>query len=292
MSYTRTLTANPNGAFPLSIETNSVQFKMFAEDRRDILVELTTEDDQDSKAGRAIDNAWGEMERKRYKLFVENPNTVVYGSGGGVSFGDGNVQFNRFGGVTVTGSISGDMSIVGGRVFVGGVEQKPGGRSVTSRGIVAVVRFPRHSPVEIDIRSGLVDIEGEIGHLEVECGSGSVGVTEAASAQVRISSGSFGANAIYGRTDLRASSGSLNVAYLNGDFNITASSGNIRIGQIHAAGEIEVGSGNIMVRAFDGRYLDLRAGSGNIEHPEGDDRIKARIGSGYINGRNPRRNRW
>jgi hypothetical protein len=289
-SYTRTLTANPNGAFPLSIETNSVRFKMFAENRQDIVVELTAVDGQDSEAGRAVDTAWGELERNRYRLFVENPRNVI--SVSGVSYGNGNVQVNSFGGVTVTGSISGNMSVINGRVYIDGVEQTPGGRNSSSKGIVATVRFPKHSPVTIETQSGSFDIEGEIGELDADSSSGSINAAEVASAKVRVSSGSFGANAIYGRTDLRASSGNLSVAYLNGPFDIAVSSGNVRIGQIHAAGEVEASSGNINVRAFDGEYLKLRASSGNIEHPEGDDRITAKVSSGSINGRSPRRNRW
>lgn len=282
MGYTRKFAANPGGPTLLDIKSNSVQFQLYAQNRRDILVELTTKDKPGEEAARLMDEAWGELTGGSYQLRVDNPN--------GVSNGGRGIQINNFGGGISVQNVSGNMSVIGGRVYVDGheVTQSQGGAS--SHDITAKVYFPAHSPLRLETSAGDFEIDGQVGRLAAKLGAGDIRANRAGEVDIFSSSGDIRVDEVIGNAIVDTSSGDVVIGYVEGVVDFGASSGDIRVKEIVGNGRIKASSGDIYVGKFKGDSLILRTSSGDIEHPDVPG-IEADTSSGDINGISPRRGR-
>lgn len=289
MSYTRELLEDARGPVAIELEGNALTFKVKAERRSGVLVELWTSGGKDSAEAGIIRDATLTSGNNGLKLNVPVPNSVIiYGRNGGttviggssvvtggffsgsVQIGNGNVQVNQFG--------------RGRNVFASG----GGNATVLEHGIEVIVYVPEDSDVVCFKGCGL-EITGRVGLIETDFSGGDVVFQQAGELKVRTSGGDIEGDYVSFRARVRTSGGDIEIGEVRGPIELETSGGNVSVGAAYQDGSMRTSGGNVSIKEFYGQSLRLTTSGGNIRHPEHSG-ISARTSGGRINGKST--NRW
>lgn len=249
MTYTRELTASPNGPTDLRM-TGIVDFEVVLQRRKDILVELSTEDRGDSDNAQCINKSTLERTRDAYTLKVESP-----------LYGFSPFSYQRFDNVVQRGYSS-------------------GGRSH----ITAVIFLPENSFLSLVSHGGSLTVTGNAGKIETELHGGSVHFQNASQIDIETHGGSVRGDYVGGRADVRGGGGDIVLEEIRGEMQLKTSGGNIKVGTAYGNGFMRTSGGNLRIREFYGQRLEMHTSGGDITYPPHVG-ISARTSGGRINGR-------
>jgi hypothetical protein len=133
-----------------------------------------------------------------------------------------------------------------------------------------------HVSYEIEAPTG-VAVRGRLG-------SGDLGLTDVATADVTVASGNILLERATGAVSVKSGSGDLTATGLRGATTLTTGSGNIEATEISGGAPVRVrtGSGDVEVTLTQAAPIKAEAGSGNVDLnvPAGSYRLEARTGSG------------
>lgn len=252
---------------PIRIESGVSQF---------VEIDLFTKDADDSESAKAIRSATLAEGTDFAQVRVPD-RPAQYGSVQGVTFGRRGVQVTN---------VRGNMTIVGNRVFVDGVEIRPGSSSGEAiHGIEVTIRTPRLANLKFDTTGcDLTHVGDPLGRVEAKSQSGSASLRSLTAVSFKSQSGSLDvqdavrvqartqSGSIYVRTarviDAKSQSGSIEVLGLSGDANADSMSGSVRItalteGDVYAStmsGDVTVSDPNHLHRR--GLSVDMSSMSG------------------------------
>jgi len=120
------------------------------------------------------------------------------------------------------------------------------------------VRVPERLSLNIEDRSGSVEVRDVMGPIELDDGSGSIRIADNG-----------------GLLTIRDGSGSIEIERSGGDVRIVDGSGSITVAEVDGSVTIEDGSGSIDVRDIVGDLLVPDAGSGSFDYSEVAGRVVA-----------------
>jgi hypothetical protein len=151
---------------------------------------------------------------------------------------------------------------------------EPGGRAVpVADGIVEIrpyrpsgsldVRCPRFCDLVIGTASGGVDLRGPLGAVSVTSASGSIGVAEAADADLRTKSGRVEVGDCRASCRIATKSGSITVGAA-GAAEVSTVSGTIRIERVQGEAMVRTVSGGVTIGSAAGGPVRARSVSGGI----------------------------
>lgn len=208
MTTKRTLTARTPGPVYLDVSTGAFNVVVFTGDREFGEVTVSTADDAGPSA-EAVNAATLDADGARLTArFPKSAGGVtIVGGGGHVQIGNGNVQVNSFGGVTVSGSNYGVIS-TGRGVYVNG-QLVTGGAAVSPVQIVA--QLPHGSSVRFESQSGDLRVSGRLRQATANSQSGDVDLDEVATVNADTMSGDISIGMLTGHADLHSMSGDISV---------------------------------------------------------------------------------
>lgn len=217
--------------------------------------------------------------KEKIRLYVSQGTLNVVGPAGG---GGGGTVFASQDGVTVvSGTVSGGMSIVGGRVYVDGAEVPVGGGGAPVGRVEVVVEVPWATPVEIkdgvagryevdDTQGALiVDLHGSGGVIAGRVGPAQVTIRGAAEVLIQSVTGQALEGRITGAGEMTVREGQVDQV----KFKVTGSANAIYGGLAVHADLSVTGTGEIRVNEVTGRVRESRTGMGEISvhrRPQGD----------------------
>jgi hypothetical protein len=178
--------------------------------------------------------------------------------------GNGHVQYNSYGGVTVS-SVSGNTTIIGNRVFIDGREVTPGAGASP---VHVEAWLPDRSAVEINGRPSRVESFAALAELRAKVANCS-GEIHGPVAALFFSSSNGGllANEV-GVVDVDTSNGSVEVENVFSGGTIRTSNGGIRVGSTNPdRPEVKARSSNGNVTGTGTVQLDGRTSNGRVRHP-------------------------
>ncbi len=131
-----------------------------------------------------------------------------------------------------------------------------------------VIDMPQGAPVNIDVGSGSVQVQGQTGQAQVVTGSGDIQVSNTnATLTARTGSGNIVLNNVRGTVQGSTGSGNITGSDLQVGGNLNTGSGNIQIAGIFAADLVaHTSSGNVITQFAQGSsvHVDAATGSGHI----------------------------
>jgi len=237
-----------------------------------------------ARAGRMSVQITGPDDLKRkVERYVSGDTLNVVGPASGAGGMGGTTVFsNRSGGMTVMGgTVAGTMSIIGGRVFVNGVEMTPGSGTGPVEQVEVVIDVPWRTLVTIEDKVGgeyeLDDTEGAL-RLRLN-GSGGVTAGRVGPAEVAIQGSSdVEIQSVTGQTMRVTIQGSGGLVVREGQvetlsLSVQGSGDAVYGGRAQHADLSVMGSGDIRVNQVTGSVSDRCLGTGDIRvhsRPQGD----------------------
>lgn len=169
------------------------------------------------------------------------PGTKTDIGGGGIRFGNGNVQVNSFGGVSVGGTVYGNINTGSGGVFINGASVGVGGPQIevtvyvpadsnvkVKGSLAAVGRFNR---LVADVEDGGFDLDGRAVEVAANTMNGSVRIADAEEITAKTMNGSIKVDRVRRRGHLDTMNGSVTVFGDNGArVRATSMNGSVRHG--------------------------------------------------------------